>query len=265
VGQLSRYSNVLDDLDLIPGSAGFFPSPQHPDWLWGPPSLLSSGYWELFPQGLSGRGVKLTTHLHPLLWSWKVGLLLHSPICLHGMVLNWLSTGTTLPYLTIHVYTVCIVHTFASVDNEDDLFCSGTTGRWTRFSYYTTAVTSGTCKCKWLVLRKLFFGSSFLKKLRATVSAILADSFITSPRWPVSSSEPSPLSSWGRLVVVSMKSVEPPEKTQFASQCLKLGMTKLLPIKNNWTNFKMSYSLIPNTFESILHWFWLSISVTFVL
>ena len=24
---------------------GFFSSPKHPDWLWGPPSLLFNGYW----------------------------------------------------------------------------------------------------------------------------------------------------------------------------------------------------------------------------
>jgi hypothetical protein len=26
-------------------------SPERPDRLWGPPNLLSNGYWELFPQG----------------------------------------------------------------------------------------------------------------------------------------------------------------------------------------------------------------------
>jgi hypothetical protein len=34
------------------------------DWLCRPPSLLSSGYKDLFPWGYGGRGVKLTTHLH---------------------------------------------------------------------------------------------------------------------------------------------------------------------------------------------------------
>jgi hypothetical protein len=31
---------------------------------WGPPSLPSNGYQGLFPWGYSGRGAKLTTHLH---------------------------------------------------------------------------------------------------------------------------------------------------------------------------------------------------------
>jgi len=42
----------------------FFSSPPHSDRLWSPYSLLSRGYRRFFLQGLSGRGVKLTTHLH---------------------------------------------------------------------------------------------------------------------------------------------------------------------------------------------------------
>jgi hypothetical protein len=33
----------MDGLDLNPSSARFFSSPQHPDQLWGPPSLLFNG------------------------------------------------------------------------------------------------------------------------------------------------------------------------------------------------------------------------------
>jgi hypothetical protein len=46
--------------DSIPGSGKRFVSiPQHPDWLWGPPSLLTNAYW-----GLSGWDMELTTHFH---------------------------------------------------------------------------------------------------------------------------------------------------------------------------------------------------------
>jgi hypothetical protein len=42
----------------------FFSSPPRPNRLWGPPSLLSNGYQGLLPREQSGRGVKLTNHLH---------------------------------------------------------------------------------------------------------------------------------------------------------------------------------------------------------
>jgi hypothetical protein len=41
-----------------------------------------------FLWGQSGRGVKLTTHLHLMPSSRKVELYLHFPICLYGIVLN---------------------------------------------------------------------------------------------------------------------------------------------------------------------------------
>jgi hypothetical protein len=47
-------------------------------------------------RGYSGRGVKLTTHLHLVSRSKIVELYLHSPIYLLGVVLNKLSMGTAL-------------------------------------------------------------------------------------------------------------------------------------------------------------------------
>jgi hypothetical protein len=67
---------------------GFFSFAQCPDRFWGRPNLLSNGYWLLFPRGYSGRGVKLTAY--PRLASrWRmVELYRHSPIRLHGIMLN---------------------------------------------------------------------------------------------------------------------------------------------------------------------------------
>jgi hypothetical protein len=46
-------------------------------------------------------GVELTTHLHLVLRSIMMEVHPRSAIRLHGVVLNWLSTGTTLPFLNL--------------------------------------------------------------------------------------------------------------------------------------------------------------------
>jgi hypothetical protein len=59
----------------------FVYTPQRRDLLWGPSSLLSNGY------------------LHLVSMSRLVELYLQSPVCLHGILLNELGTGTPLPIL----------------------------------------------------------------------------------------------------------------------------------------------------------------------
>jgi hypothetical protein len=49
---LNQYSYGLDGRDSIPGrDKRFVSTPQRPDRLWGPPSLLSNGYWGLIHRG----------------------------------------------------------------------------------------------------------------------------------------------------------------------------------------------------------------------
>jgi len=49
-------------------------------------SLLSSGYWELFPKVLGWSSVKWTIHLHLVPRFRMCGAIPHSPKCLHAMV-----------------------------------------------------------------------------------------------------------------------------------------------------------------------------------
>jgi hypothetical protein len=65
----------------------FFSTPQRPDWLCSPPSLLSGGFQRLYPLGSSGRDVKPNTQLHLVPRLRMVKLYFHSPIFNYGTIL----------------------------------------------------------------------------------------------------------------------------------------------------------------------------------
>jgi hypothetical protein len=91
--------NELDGRGSIPSRGHiFFSAAQRPDLLWIRPDSYS--------MHIDGRRAKLTTHLHLVPRSRMVELYLHFLIRLHGVVLNWLSTVTTLPYLTYRSHLV---------------------------------------------------------------------------------------------------------------------------------------------------------------
>jgi hypothetical protein len=96
----------------------FFSSPECPDWLWGPPSLLFNGYSGLFFPG--GKAA--------VAWSWPL-----SSICFHGVSLNWFSTKTpsmsdmnvkndlfTHPFCC---YSVMLVVTIWPKDGSENYLC----------------------------------------------------------------------------------------------------------------------------------------------
>jgi hypothetical protein len=95
---LSRYSDWLragrsTSRSSRPSTGNIFSFPRRPDWFWGPHRLLCNGHRELFH-----RGVKLITLLQLVLRSRMLELYTHSPIRLHGVMLNQLGTGTTLSF-----------------------------------------------------------------------------------------------------------------------------------------------------------------------
>jgi hypothetical protein len=54
IGGGSPQGYELDDREVgvrVPVGSRIFSSPRRPERLWGPLSLLSNGYWGLFPRG----------------------------------------------------------------------------------------------------------------------------------------------------------------------------------------------------------------------
>jgi hypothetical protein len=91
VGIMMDYG--LDGQGSIPGGGEkFLSTAQRQGRLWGPLSLLFNGYLGKFSWGERGRIVKLTIHLHRV----PMELLPPLPIRLHGMVINYLTTGIIL-------------------------------------------------------------------------------------------------------------------------------------------------------------------------
>jgi hypothetical protein len=71
---------------------------------------------ELFAREQSGQGLKLTTHLHLVPRSRTVNPDLHFPICLHGIVFNWLSTRKSLPHvISLKSQTKVYTHTIINL------------------------------------------------------------------------------------------------------------------------------------------------------
>jgi hypothetical protein len=103
-----------------------FYSPFRPDRLWGPLSFLSSGYRALF------RGVKRqdceVDHSPPASAEVNKTWIYTStpPIRLHGIVLNLLNTGTTLPYFILVVLlspSKRVPGQWLEVDNDLFIYC----------------------------------------------------------------------------------------------------------------------------------------------
>jgi hypothetical protein len=97
--------------------ARFFSSPQRLERFRGPHTIISNGYGGRFDRGKISRGVKLSTQLRLVARSRMMALHFHSSICLHGVMLNNISRGTTLYILSstcFHSYFLSIPSSLSS-------------------------------------------------------------------------------------------------------------------------------------------------------
>jgi hypothetical protein len=122
VGRMTRLR--LNDQRSTTGSGSF--SPLCHDWL-----CQSNGYWGLFPRRWSGRGVKVTTHLHLVPRLRMQGAI---PPPLHHMFARRaeVRTQTTIPYIfiytTVYPKVSGLSHNEIYAYNNKHLFRSNTKG-----------------------------------------------------------------------------------------------------------------------------------------
>jgi hypothetical protein len=93
----------------IPGSARFFYSPQRPDRLWGPTTLLSNGYREIFPRGVK-RQERETDHSLPSCAEVKNGGAVSPLPHMSSLYSAWLSTGTDRDGFTFSYRGTAVSH-----------------------------------------------------------------------------------------------------------------------------------------------------------
>jgi hypothetical protein len=72
----------------VPLVSRFFTSPCGPDRLWGPPNLLYNGYSEFFRRGKAAWALSWPLTSNQCRDQENVGLYIHSPTSLYGVLLN---------------------------------------------------------------------------------------------------------------------------------------------------------------------------------
>jgi hypothetical protein len=100
VGIVTAYE--LDGRNSTPGKGKIFlSSPQSPDWLWGPPSLFSNGYWVSVPRCTAAEAWSLPPNSIGQEW-WNLTSIPHTS-SQHGALLHVIKhrDNFTLPYSMI--------------------------------------------------------------------------------------------------------------------------------------------------------------------
>jgi hypothetical protein len=122
----SRYSEGLSGPGSIPGMPKFFSSPQRPDRLWGPLSIQIQ-----WVPGLTLQR-READHSPPFNAEFKNdGILPPLPVCLHGIVLKKLSTGTSLPFIRLRAQIMQILSYVQCYLLECDHWEDQDVGGWT--------------------------------------------------------------------------------------------------------------------------------------